>query len=53
MFLVTVLVENIAPNGKSCLMIFFAASGVAQKYNCSLSNVWTTSRSRALCPLYA
>ena len=49
MFLVTVLVENIAAKRQKLFNDIFAASGVAQKYNCAL-NGWITSRNRGLCP---
>lgn len=49
MFLVTVLVENIAAKRQKLFNDIFAASGVAQKYNCAL-NGWITNRNRGLCP---
>ena len=39
MFLVTVLVENIAPKRKKLFTDIFSASGVAQKYNCALKRL--------------
>ena len=39
MFLVTVLVENIAPKRQKLFNDIFAASGVAQKYNCALKRL--------------
>ena len=39
MFLVTLLVENIAPKRQKLFNDIFAASGVAQKYNCALKRL--------------
>ena len=39
MFLVTVLVENIAAKRQKLFNDIFAASGVAQKYNCALKRL--------------
>lgn len=39
MFLVTVLVENIAPKRQKLFNDIFAASGVAQKYNCDIEDL--------------
>jgi len=39
MFLVTVLVENIAPRLQKLSTDIFAASGIAQKYNCALKRL--------------
>lgn len=39
MFLVTLLVENIAPKRHKLFNDIFAASGVAQKYNCALKRL--------------
>lgn len=39
MFLVTVLVENIASKRQKLFNDIFAASGVAQKYNCALKRL--------------
>lgn len=39
MFLVTVLVENIAPKRQKLFNDIFAASGIAQKYNCALKRL--------------
>lgn len=39
MFLVTVLVQNIAPKRQKLFTDIFAASGIAQKYNCALKRL--------------
>lgn len=39
MFLVTVLVQNIAPKRQKLFTDLFAASGIAQKYNCALKRL--------------
>ena len=39
MFLVTVLVQNIAPERQKLFTDIFAASGIAQKYNCALKRL--------------
>ena len=39
MFLVTVLVENIAPKRQKLLNDILSASGIAQKYNCALKRL--------------
>ena len=39
MFLVTVLVQNIAPKRQKLLSDIMAASGIAQKYNCALKRL--------------
>lgn len=39
MFLVTVLIQNIAPKRQKLFTDIFAASGIAQKYNCALKRL--------------
>ncbi len=39
MFLVTVLVQNIAPKRQKLFSDIMAASGIAQKYNCALKRL--------------
>lgn len=39
MFLVTVLTENVAPKRQKLFNDIFAASGIAQKYNCALKRL--------------
>ena len=39
MFLVTVLVENIAPKRQKLMGDIFSAAGIAQKYNCALKRL--------------
>lgn len=39
MFLVTVLIQNIAPKRQKLYTDIFAASGIAQKYNCALKRL--------------
>ena len=39
MFMVTVLVENISPKRRKMFNDIFAASGIAQKYNCALKRL--------------
>ena len=51
MFLVTVLVENIASKRQKLFNDILSASGIAQKYKLCPETSRTTSRNRGLCPL--